>query len=417
MNFDKDYLMKKSKNFCMAPWIHMHIMPNGETFPCCIAETDDCKGVGNFNNMTVKELWNSEKMKGLRLNMLNDKPTKMCRKCYEFESSGNVWTLRNELTRMFSEKYYRVEQTHEDGSHDDPQFYYWDIRFNNLCNLKCRTCGPEFSTSWWQDYEYLKDKQKGPLIGVTEKPTFWEEIRPLVDNIELVYFAGGEPLITDEHYKLLDIWLEQNKQETIKIGYTTNFTKLIHKGKNVLDYWAKFKVVNVIASLDASHKRAEWLRKGTKWKKIIQNRKDMIEAIPECNFGITPTISAYNIWHLPDFFKEWLELEFIKPWDIKINLLADPLYMQTRVLPTDFKKEVEEKWLKYFDWLRESGYKKEDNEEMWTYLQYVIKYMWEDDKSDQIPELLKNTRRWDNVRNENMFDIFPELKILEKYDQ
>jgi len=54
---------------------------------------------------------------------------------------------------------------------------------------------------------------------------------------------------------------------------------------------------------------------------------------------------------------------------------------------------------------------------MWTYLQYVIKYMWEDDKSDQIPELLKNTRRWDNVRNENMFDIFPELKILEKYDQ
>ncbi|MDP7196697.1 MAG: twitch domain-containing radical SAM protein, partial [SAR202 cluster bacterium] len=292
---NKEYLLKESKCFCMAPWIHMHMWPNGETFPCCITPANENnKGMGNFNNTTVKELWNCDTMKKLRSNMLNEKPSKECTRCYELEESGNVWTLRKDLNGRFSEKFYRVEQTHTDGSHDDPQFYYWDIRFNNLCNMKCRTCGPEFSTSWWQDYPHLKNN-KNSLIALTNKPTFWEEIRPFVDNIESVYFAGGEPLITDEHYTMLDIWLEQKKND-IHISYTTNFSRLKHKGKNVLEYWRQFNNVDVVASLDGSYKRGEWIRKGTRWSKIVANRNEMKEMLPNTMFGITPTVSVFNVW-------------------------------------------------------------------------------------------------------------------------
>tara|TARA_S200000501_G_scaffold247123_1_gene231524 strand:+ start:4710 stop:5960 length:1251 start_codon:yes stop_codon:yes gene_type:complete len=415
MKLDKEFLLKESKYFCMAPWIHMHMWPNGETFPCCIAPADENnRGMGNFNNMTVKELWNCDTMNKLRLNMLNERPSKECNKCYELEETGDVWTLRKNLSREFKEKFYRVEQTHTDGSHDDPQFYYWDIRFNNLCNMKCRTCGPEFSTSWWQDYEHLKNKKS--LIALTNKSTFWEEIRPLVDNIESVYFAGGEPLITDEHYTMLDIWLEQNRQDKIKISYTTNFSRLKHKGKNVLDYWKHFKNnVDVVASLDGSHKRGEWIRKGTRWSKIVSNRKEMKKALPNTMFGITPTVSAYNVWHLPDFFKEWIELDLIKPWDIRINLLTTPECMRTQVLPYNFKKEVEEKWIKFCDWLEHTGYSKEKHNEMFTYFEGVIKFMWENDRSNEIPELLKHVNQWDRVRSENMFKVFPELEILKEY--
>jgi len=415
MKLDKEFLLNESKYFCMAPWIHMHMWPNGETFPCCIAPADENnRGMGNFNNMTVKELWNCDTMNELRLNMLNERPSKECNRCYELEETGDVWTLRKNLSRDFKEKFYRVEQTHTDGSHDDPQFYYWDIRFNNLCNMKCRTCGPEFSTSWWQDYEHLKNKKS--LIALTNKSTFWEEIRPLVDNIESVYFAGGEPLITDEHYTMLDIWLEQNRQDKIKISYTTNFSRLKHKGKNVLDYWKHFKNnVDVVASLDGSHKRGEWIRKGTRWSKIVSNRKEMKKALPNTMFGITPTVSAYNVWHLPDFFKEWIELDLIKPWDIRINLLTTPECMRTQVLPYNFKKEVEEKWIKFCDWLEHTGYSKEKHNEMFTYFEGVIKFMWENDRSNEIPELLKHVNQWDRVRSENMFEVFPELEILKEY--
>ena len=226
---NKEYLLKESKSFCMAPWIHMHMWPNGETFPCCIIQPEDIKltgknrkGMANSNDNTIKEIWNCETLRQLRLNMIDDKPSQMCNKCYELERTANVWTLRKNLNKEFAHHFDRIKDMHEDGTHDDPQFYYWDIRFNNLCNMKCRTCGPEFSTSWWQDYEHLKDKHS--LTSLTAKPTFWEEIRPLVDNIESVYFAGGEPLITDEHYTLLDIWLEQNKQNDVKRNHDESIT-------------------------------------------------------------------------------------------------------------------------------------------------------------------------------------------------
>ena len=305
---NKEYLLKESKYFCMAPWVHMHMWPNGEAFPCCIDLADkNQKGMGNFNKSTIKELWNSDSMRKFRLNAIKDKPTQMCHRCYDLEETGNVWTLRKNLNKDFAEKFDRVNDTEQDGSHDDPQFYYWDIRFNNLCNMKCRTCGPEFSTSWWKELVQLgNEKYKDPnkIISLSKKPTFWEEITPLVSNIESVYFAGGEPLITDEHYTMLDIWLKTNKQDKIKISYTTNFSHLKHKGKNVLEYWKQFKNVDVVASLDGSYKRGEWIRKGTRWSKIVENRKKMKQEIPDTMFGITPTVSAYNVWHLPDFFKE-----------------------------------------------------------------------------------------------------------------
>jgi MoaA/NifB/PqqE/SkfB family radical SAM enzyme len=421
---NKEYLLKESKSFCMAPWIHMHIWPNGEAFPCCIVQPEDIKvtgknrkGMANSNNSAIKEIWNCETLRQLRLNMIDDKPSQMCNKCYELENTADVWTLRKNLNKEFAHHFDRIKNTHEDGTHDDPQFYYWDIRFNNLCNMKCRSCGPEFSTSWWDDRKIQNPKYKTEkFTSLTNKQGFWDEIKPLINNIESVYFAGGEPLITDEHYTMLDTWLESNRQDVVKISYTTNFSHLGHKGKNVLDYWKKFKNVDVVASLDASYERAEWLRKGTNWKKIVQNRIKMKNECPDTVFGFTPTVSAFNVWHLPDFHREWCELGYIEPWDIRINILTHPNQMRMQILPYEFKQEIKEKWLKHFDWLR-SQYNlgPDDGKEMFVMLEGLINFLFKEDRSYDIPHLLKREAVWDKIRNESMWEIFPELEILKRY--
>ena len=77
---NKEYLLKESKYFCMAPWVHMHMWPNGEAFPCCIVLADkNQKGMGNFNESSIKELWNSDSMRKFRLNAIKDKPTQISR--------------------------------------------------------------------------------------------------------------------------------------------------------------------------------------------------------------------------------------------------------------------------------------------------------------------------------------------------
>ena len=32
---------------------------------------------------------------------------------------------------------------------------------------------------------------------------FWQKVEPYMDGLEEIYFAGGEPLIMEEHYRIL----------------------------------------------------------------------------------------------------------------------------------------------------------------------------------------------------------------------
>ena len=143
---DKQKLLKENKAFCVLPWIHMHVWPNGNVMPCCISDSDDV--YGNVKNNTIKEVWNSDKYKTLRKAMLAGEKLSSCNRCYELENSTNIWTLRKNHNKWFGEKHFDIiESTNKDGSIDNPKMAYLDIRFSNLCNMKCRTCGPELSSN------------------------------------------------------------------------------------------------------------------------------------------------------------------------------------------------------------------------------------------------------------------------------
>jgi radical SAM protein with 4Fe4S-binding SPASM domain len=137
-----------SDNFCMIPWIHMHAFPDGRAYPCCLGEMDH--PIGNLKTHTLREVWNDEPYKLMRKNMLEDKPCKECTKCYEQEASGLV-SMRESTNKNFGHHIALVDDTKEDGTYDDFKLRYYDIRFSNLCNFACRTCGSIFSSNWYKD--------------------------------------------------------------------------------------------------------------------------------------------------------------------------------------------------------------------------------------------------------------------------
>lgn len=396
----------------MAPWVTMHAWPNGEAFPCCAIQNEgvmDGKGMGNLNTQTVEEIWNSPTMRDLRKGMLADEYNPICKKCIESEAHGNKFTLRKTLNNYFIESnWHRVQATNEDYTHDDPRMLYWDIRFNNLCNMKCRSCGPEFSTQWHEDFKALQGEFLGPKYkGLPKK--FWAEILPRITEVEYAYFAGGEPLITDEHYRMLDVWLEAGNTK-LKIDYNTNFSRMNLGNKHAFDYWNKFENINVGASLDASYARGEYMRSGTVWKTIVQNRRDMMREVPHANFFISPTVSLYNILHLPDFHREWVELGFVKPHSINLaNTLFEPQWMRAQHLPDDMKLEVRRKYEAHIEWLHsiESFYT-----EPW---EKIIAFV--ERKPSDISKLVSfvdYNQRLDKIRKERFADVFPELKDIIK---
>ena len=395
--------LKNSKHFCMMPWTHMHLWPAGTTYPCCMSDPEF--PIGNTQEQSLQEIWNGEELRNIRMNMLQDKPSKECRRCYELEENG-MSTLRTGSIGNYAHHWDKVEATSDDGSAGDVNMAYMDIRFSNLCNLKCRSCGPQFSSSWFEDHKAIYGKLNHPKILQVrdEMKSFMDELDPLLESVERVYWAGGEPLITKEHYNILDKWIAMDKRD-VSMDYTTNFTQMYYKKKTAFDYWNKFENVRVAASLDANHARGEYLRKNMVWSEVVQNRRTMIEQCPHVYFELTPTVSVYNVLNLPDFHKEWIEEGLLEPSNILINILLDPTYMRLSILPPWIKSKVAERYHEHIAYLKQF-----DNiAGVINDYESILNFM-EKERTDEIKMFKFKTQRIDTLRQENLLDVFPELE-------
>ena len=402
---DQSDRLIKSDVFCMIPWIHMHAFPDGRAYPCCLG--DDKHPIGNFKQDTMETVWNQPAYKTMRANMLDDKPCKECTKCYEQEQNGFV-SMRNSTNKNFGHHISIVDQTKEDGQFDDFKLRYYDVRFSNLCNFTCRTCGGWFSSSWYKEETDIYGPRNYPSVlfaGRTEID-MWEQLVPHIPYLEQIYFAGGEPLMMEEHYRILKE-LVKREMFDVRLIYNTNFSRLALKNDNVLDYWRLFKNVSVGASLDAMGPRAEYIRKGTKWDQIVRNREQMIAQCPTTDFYVSSTVSLYNIHHIVDFHRDWVDRGLIKAQDWNINILQGPDRDRIDVLPQALKNEIRVKIEEHIEWLAPQDHLKRAT----SGYRGILKFM-EDDRSHLLGEFFRVNNIHDDYRKERFEDVFPEYKDL-----
>jgi len=400
--------LTKSDVFCMIPWIHMHAFPDGRAYPCCLG--DDKYPIGNFKQDSMESVWNQDAYKTMRTNMLEEKPCKECTRCYEQEQSGFI-SLRNSTNKNFGQHIAIVDKTHTDGKFDEFKLRYYDIRFSNLCNFTCRTCGGWFSSSWYTEEEAIYGKRNYPKImfaGRTETD-MWEQLEPHIPYLEQVYFAGGEPMMMEEHYRILKE-LVKREMFDVKLIYNTNFSRLTLKDDNVLDYWRLFKNVSIGASLDAMGSRAEYIRKGTKWDQIERNRQQMIELCPDTDFYVSSTVSLYNVLHISDFHRDWVNKGFIKPQDWNINILQGPERDRIDVSPQYYKDQAIDKINQHIEWLKPHDHLKRAI----SGYQGIINFM-QDDKSHLLGEFFRVNDIHDQYRKESFEAVFTEYKDLRSY--
>ena len=407
------FLLTDSKTFCIYPWTHLHAYPTGEAYPCCGAEMKSGP-VGDCRKNTLKEIWNSNGMKKLRTDMLSETWNSACTRCYEQENSG-FFSMRNSANKHLGHHIDKIDKTNVDGSVDDFEMVYWDIRFSNLCNLKCRSCGYIFSSQWHNDQVKLL-KEHGPDFAKKTKvlnyagrnqTDMWEQLIPHLDYVEQIYFAGGEPLMMEEHYNILDE-LERRGRFGVRLIYNTNFTHVRLKDREVFDYWKKFKSVAIGASLDDMGARAEYIRKGTNWADVERNRRAMIEICPEVDFYISPTLSIMNAWSLPDFHRAWVQQGLIKPQDLNINILQDPVHYRIDIAPAEFKEQLRAKYQEHLNWLRPL----DPLNRATVGFESAIKFMMDTDNTHLIDTFWAKTHELDAIRNENLLDVIPELMAL-----
>ena len=360
------------------PFIHYHVSNNGLVKACCVANIP----YGNINSQSLDEIWNGTEIKKLRDKFSKNQIDNRCFVCHNMEASGGK-SIRLETFEKFD--FEEIDDT--------PSLpIYFDIRFSNVCNFRCRTCWHGASSKWFNDAKSLNSNigQKAIISNIQDLDSFIDSSREALLGAEEFYFAGGEPLVTEEHYILLE-WLIKNKATKSRLRYNTNFSKLKFKDYNLIELWSHFNEVELLASIDASQTLGEYIRKEMDWQEILENRK-MIRNHPFINFKIAPTVSILNVFRIPELYEECLELKMIEPLDLYINMLERPSYYNIQILPAALKAKVMNKYLEHMD----SGKPQEINQAF----QSILDYMMAEDRSELYDVFLEKNKELDNLRGE-----------------
>lgn len=445
-----------SKTFCPLPWVFQSVRTNGDLRICCQADQSESKGIlrkengsaFNAGKDSLTEAMNASILKQTRLDMLAGKDPEPCLRCKREDESGvrsnRVFEI-GKCKREFGFDFSQAKKiTAEDGSikiNENPLPYY-QFDFGNLCNLKCRMCGPMSSTSWYQDYirinndsHKFKDahgtvtiikKEKG---GYTTKnkdydwiysDSFWKQIKLQAPHIKRITAVGGEPLLIERHYELLETIIKYGQSDKVEIHYNTNFTVIPEKA---ISLWKNFRTVGLCLSLDAWGDLNNYIRYPSRFEKVEKNL-DKLDKIgsDRLRLYLEVTVQAYNILHLPELLKWKLKKRFKNISNdfnyppISHHALHDPIFLNVKVLPPMYKKRVEKKFSEFMLWLEnwceeEMPAWKSEKLKIKTqeFLNGYINYMNSEDLSHLIPQFWNYTSRLDKVRKERMRDVLPEL--------
>ena len=401
---------------CALPWTHLNIIPRGKVYPCCI--TTDFNGyAGDLNTQTIEEVWNSDYMKQVRVKMMNGEEPSMCSRCFESERSSGTSTRINH-NNYFKSKLAEIPIiTQSDGFVEKVDLRYWDFRFSNLCNYKCRTCGPEYSSSWIADAKklgWLNDSENDKVIGIesVDESTNVDFLKKYVNIVEKVYFAGGEPLLMDEHWQILDM-LDQSERYDVILTYNTNLSKLTYKNKNVLDYWKKWgRRIWVWPSIDEIDERAELIRAGTNWKNVEDNLRKIVEL--DIHVKPSMTVSCMNVHRIPEVVNRLVDLGVIRESDeywqnFSFNILEFGPHYHVSVLSDTTRLHIKDKLEKFI-----SDYNTKFNVDIRNKFLHLFWHLERPHNPVSAHRFKTDTLKLDNIRGEDTLKILPELSEIFK---
>jgi radical SAM protein with 4Fe4S-binding SPASM domain len=401
---DKKKIKTKGEVFCIAPWLALDIRQDGEVKPCCVSEYT----YGDIKEKPLWEIWNDEPIRKLRENMINEIPSESCQVCYNNQAAGKSSLRQDLINNLFYENRKLVYGTNDDYTVNEPGFVWWDLKLSNKCNFKCRMCS-------WTSSSTFELEQNGVISGrwnASEKT--YEETEPYLNMVKHLYFSGGESLIIDEHWKILDKLIELGRNDKVTLAYNSNFSNLVYKGRHIFDMWDKFnKSVEVHISVDGIGSRGELIRKGFNWDRFVSHAEQFRERFKnkpithELHFDCT--VQALNIFEVVKLHQYLYNSGLMKDIDFFfLNFMQYPREMSVWILDKKTKETAKENIRNHIDnFLIPNGSKRSV-----IFYESLIKYIDLYQEQLLIPEFLKSMRKFDKLRNENVVETFPELQRI-----
>lgn len=422
-----------SPTLCAIPWNHLSIQQNGDYRACCqcihppFGKLTDGASQMNVQTTSFDDARNAVELKEIRASMLRGEKPTACKLCWDEEATG-LSSRRKAVNGQYGLP--DVSATTADGTVDvsvNP-LTYMDVRFGNLCNQACRSCGPSDSSLWYDDAAELSPTKKMVFYGNKtydfkkkgkswtidsddflwyNQPQFFDELKKHLRNINRFYFTGGEPTINKAHFKTLELCVEADVAKNITLEYNSNLMAI---PPALVKTWSKFNRVTIGASIDAYGHLANYVRWPSHWEDIEKNlfALDSDETI-NLDFTISSTISSLNILNFLDLIRWMSNQSFKKLRQMpSYHMLHGPSFLCVQNLPKQAKIDIAKKYDEFFDEMKRN--KTANRRHIQNYLTRIIMFMNEKEQNIAAFNQLKvEIAKMDSRRNQDVKKSIPWL--------
>jgi len=340
----------QKNSFCSIPWIHSATKTNGASRVCCLMSNYDTGNGGqtghNFKTHSIEEIHNSEFTRKIRKQFLAGEKPVECATCWTKEANGGKSrrTFTNNMYKDIIDYDKAVKLTAPDGSTTQMPIY-WDLRFGNLCNLKCVMCGPQSSSMWYKDWASVYNTDhfydSNTKIEINNKDDtnydwwksehFWQQLENNIDQLQHVYLVGGEPMLIENHYVFLQKLIDKGVSKNVTLEYDTNITN-VHQ--RAIEQWKHFKKLMLRVSIDDFGEQNDYIRFPSKWYKLDENIKRIEELLPNTQIEISIT------WQVLNAFTFLKLLDHFKKYHINIRILSSPRMLDCKQLSKQSKLDL-----------------------------------------------------------------------------
>lgn len=427
------------------PWNSVNLRNNGDLRVCCNANSySKNRGIlrkqdgtaFNIGRDDINDARNSSTIKDIRATMLKGEWHPECERCRQEEVNG-IKSRREYEVELWDKVEQQVkDKTSVDGTIDAENIPidYFDIRYGNFCNLKCRMCAPTDSHTWYSDfvelYNTTKFKDTHDTIQLSKNSKgrwftdqydwfkdsnhYWNQFEKHTKNAKKFYIVGGEPLIIEEHIDSLERLIHNGNANQISLEYNTNLTNV---PKRILKLWENFRQIRIGASIDGYGEVFEYQRTPANWNSVYEN---LLELDRQKNINLVGwfayTVTPFNIFHLPEFMKWKLTESRLERFNtirgarkvVSHHMCHAPKHYNVKCLPNELKKEIDIHFEVYMQWALSQP--KPVYDDFCKVLNGVSKFMNSESYYEQFFEdFLDITIKLDSIRNQDVTSIVPQL--------
>jgi radical SAM protein with 4Fe4S-binding SPASM domain len=409
--------MKHPETWCVMPFSHINIKQEGK-LSACWRYPDR---IGDYLTDSLTDTWNGEKLLELRRALLNGEQHPGCKSCWDLERSGVSSTRQNCINDYAGVVDYDSAMASMADDYTMPleDITSIEIRFDNICNLMCRHCSPDYSSKWEhavkKDADLLEhQKRHGSYrkmdYHVRLTDDMITEIGTFAPHLKQIMIAGGEPLYHDKHYAFLESL--QDHAHNIVLSYNSNLNTLEYKGKSILDLWRKFKNVDIRVSIDADDEIYEYVRVHAHLNLVENNIARLQQELDNVFLNATCTTSLLNITRLPNVFRYFNRIGAY----VHTSLVQYPRALNPKLLPKELKQQTTLAWQQFADNM-EQEYSANPKMKLERQLRQsrrfgnsVIDYMNSEDWNEHWHEFVNYSNSLDRYHKTNILDWYPEFE-------